>query len=74
LGTFVRPYLGGLALVVLVSLAGTALALFQPYLSKLLIDRALLRHDMQALVLVAGLLFAATVLGFLFNILASYGT
>jgi ATP-binding cassette, subfamily B, bacterial len=72
LGMFVRPYAGGLALVVLVSLAGTALALFQPYLSRLLIDRALLRHDMHALAWVAGLLFAATVLGFLFNILASY--
>jgi ATP-binding cassette, subfamily B, bacterial len=72
LGTFVRPYAGGLALVVLVSLAGTALALFQPYLSRLLIDRALLRHDMHALAWVAGLLFVATVVGFLFNILASY--
>jgi ATP-binding cassette subfamily B protein len=61
-----------LALVVLISLAGTGLALFQPYLSRLLIDRALLRRDMHALVWVAGLLFAATVLGFLFNILASY--
>jgi ATP-binding cassette, subfamily B, bacterial len=72
LGMFVRPYAGGLALVVLVSLAGTALALVQPYLSRILIDRALLRRDMHALAWVAGLLFAATVLGFLFNILASY--
>ncbi|HLI83982.1 MAG TPA: ABC transporter ATP-binding protein [Bryobacteraceae bacterium] len=72
LGTFVRPYAAGLALVVVVSLAGTALALLQPYLSRLLIDRALLRRDLHALAWVAGLLFAATILGFLFNILASY--
>jgi ATP-binding cassette, subfamily B, bacterial len=72
LTVFLRPYAARLSLVVLVSLAGTALALYQPYLSRLLIDRALLRRDIHALVWVASLLFAATVLSFLFNILASY--
>jgi ATP-binding cassette subfamily B protein len=59
-------------LVVIVSLGATALTLFQPYVSKLLIDRALLRRDMHALVWIAGIMFVTSVLGFVFNILASY--
>lgn len=69
---YIKPYTGGLSVVVLVSLVATALTLVQPYISKLLIDRALLRRDMHALVWIAGLMFAATLLGFLVNILASY--
>jgi ATP-binding cassette subfamily B protein len=43
-----------------------------PFLSKLLIDTALLRRDWNALCWVAGLMFGGTVVGFLLNILASY--
>jgi ATP-binding cassette, subfamily B, bacterial len=72
LWVFLRPYTGRLILVVMVSLAATCLSLVQPYISKLLIDSALLKRDMRALVRVAGLMFGAGVLGFVFNILSSY--
>lgn len=72
LWAYIRPYTGGLCFVVLVSLAATALTLVQPWISKLLIDRALMRKDFHALAWIAGLMFAATLLGFLVNILASY--
>lgn len=69
---FVRPYAGRLALILAISLLATLLGLTQPFISKLLIDRALLRRDWTALWQVASLLFAATVLGFALNILSSY--
>ncbi len=72
LGVFVRPYAGRLLVVLFISLLATGLSLAQPYLSKLMIDEALLRRDMDALIWVAGLMFGAAVLGFLLNILASY--
>src|SRR5580698_5091727 len=72
LWVFIRPYWKPLSLVVIVSLGATALTLFQPYVSKLLIDRALLRRDMHALLWIAGIMFVTSVLGFGFNILASY--
>ena len=67
-----RPYSGRLAFVLTVSLCATALSLVQPYISKLLIDRALLQRDMHALAWIAGLMFAAVVLGFGLNMLSSY--
>jgi len=72
LWVFMRPYVGGLVLVLAVSFLSTLLGLAQPYISKLLIDKALLRHDMTALVTIAGLMFVATVAGYALNILASY--
>ncbi len=72
LWAFVRPYAHRLLLVLLVSLLATALGLVQPYLSKLMIDQGLLRHDMVALVRVAAAMFVLAVLGFGLNILASY--
>jgi ATP-binding cassette subfamily B protein len=72
LWVFIRPYVRPLSLVVIVSLGATALTLLQPYFSKLLIDRALLRRDMRALGWIAGLMSAASILGFLLNIVASY--
>lgn len=67
-----RPYKGRLVLVLAISLAATSLSLIQPFLSKLLIDGALLKHDMHALVLVSVLMFVATVAGFVLNIVSSY--
>ncbi len=72
LWVFLRPYSRQLVLVLGVSLAGTALSLVQPFISKLLIDKALLEKDFHALVWIAGLLFVATVAGFGLNILSSY--
>jgi ATP-binding cassette subfamily B protein len=72
LWTFLRPYGPKLVLVLIVSLFSTGLGLVQPYITKLLIDDALLQRDMTALVQIAGLMFAATILGFVLNVVASY--
>jgi ATP-binding cassette subfamily B protein len=72
LQVFVRPYAGRLTVILAISLLATLLGLTQPFSSKLLIDRALLRRDWTALWQVAGLMFGATVLGFALNILSSY--
>ncbi len=72
LRVFLRPYAGRLVAVLAFSLLSTALGLIQPYISKLLIDQALLRRDMPELLRIAGLMFGATVLGFALNIVASY--
>lgn len=69
---FLRPYAGPLVLVLAISLLSTALGLAQPYVSKLMIDNALLARDMTMLVKIAGLMVTLTVLGFAVNILASY--
>jgi ATP-binding cassette subfamily B protein len=72
LGVYLRPYKAPLILVLAISLAATSLSLIQPFLSKLLIDGALLKHDMRTLVLVSVLMFVATVAGFALNIVSSY--
>jgi len=72
LSVFVRPYAGRFALILTIGLAATGLGLVQPYVSKLLIDVALLRHDWRALCWIAALMFAVTVLGFALNALSSY--
>ena len=46
--------------------------LVQPYISKLLIDDALLRRNLHMLLIVSGLMVGVTVLGFALNILSSY--
>ncbi|HVO98710.1 MAG TPA: ABC transporter ATP-binding protein [Bryobacteraceae bacterium] len=69
---FLMPYASRLGLILAIGVAATALGLTQPYISKLLIDDALLRKDIKALAWVAGLMFGVTVLGFLLNILSSY--
>ncbi|MBC7896603.1 MAG: ABC transporter ATP-binding protein [Cytophagaceae bacterium] len=51
---YVRPYAGRLVPVVLLSLVGTALSLVQPFLSKVLVDRALIGRDLGALFWVVG--------------------
>jgi ATP-binding cassette subfamily B protein len=69
---FLVPYAGRLGVILGISVLSTLLGLTQPYISKLLIDNALLPRDMHALAWVAGLMFGTTVLGFLLNILSSY--
>ena len=69
---FLLPYSKRLAGVTLVGLMATGVGLVQPYFSKLLIDSALLRRDMRALVWVAGLMAAFTIAGFVLNIISSY--
>ena len=60
---FVRPYAWHLGLMILIGLAGSALGLAQPYLSKYLVDNVLIRRDGHALVVSAALMFAATIAG-----------
>ncbi len=69
---YIAPYWRRLALVVTVSLFSTLLGLSQPYISKLLIDEALLRRNREVLLVVAALMLGVTVLGFLLNIVSSY--
>jgi len=69
---YVRPYLRPLLFVLLVSLLSTATGLAQPWLSKVMIDDALLLGDMKMLAIVAAAMIALTMGGFALNILASY--
>jgi ATP-binding cassette, subfamily B, bacterial len=70
---FVRPYAWQLALMLLIGVIGSLLGLVQPYLSKYLVDNALLRRDMHALILSAVLMFAATMFGFGLSYISGYG-
>jgi len=69
---YVRPYLPRLGVVLLISLCATALGLAQPYLSKVMIDEALLQRNLQVLTIVSGAMVVVTLGGFAVNILASY--
>ena len=70
---FVLPYAWQLGLMILIGLAGSALGLAQPYLSKYLVDNALMRRDLHALLVAAVLMFGATIAGFLLNYVSGYG-
>lgn len=72
LAPFLRPYRGRLAVVFAISLVSTALGLVQPFLSALLVDRALIGRDMGALWQIAGAMIGATVIGYAVNIAASW--
>lgn len=65
---YVRPYAGALVPVVLISTAGTALGLALPYLSKAMIDDAILGGDFPLLLRIAGLFVGITILGFVANV------
>lgn len=67
---YVRPHRGRLALVVVLSLASTALSLAQPFLSKTLVDRALIGRDLRALVWVVAGFLALTGISLLLNIVS----
>ena len=64
---YALPYWRRLALVLAFSLMGTALSLVLPYLSKSLVDRALLGRDLRALIEILGLFVALTVSSFVLN-------
>ncbi len=69
---YILPYWRRLTLVLGLSLISTLLGLAQPYITKLLIDEALLRKNMHALATVAALMVVVTVVGFALNIVSSY--
>ncbi|WP_419942773.1 ABC transporter ATP-binding protein [Candidatus Palauibacter sp.] len=65
---YIRPYAGALVPVVLLSTAGTALGLVLPYLSKTMIDDAILGGDFPVLLRITGLFVGITILGFGANV------
>jgi ATP-binding cassette, subfamily B, bacterial len=69
---FIVPYWPRLVFVLFAGIAATGFGLLQPYISKLLIDDALLKRNWHMLVIVSALMFGVTVLGFVLNILSSY--
>ena len=72
LRVFVQPYAGRLTGILGINLVATLLGLTQPLISKLLIDVALPHRNWKILCEVVGLMFVATVVGFVLNILSSY--
>ncbi len=69
---FVSPYWKGLLAVILLGLFSTCVGLIQPYISRLLIDDALLRSDLNALWKIALAMVVVTVVGFVLNAVSSY--
>jgi len=69
---FLVPYRWRMLLVLLTGVAATSFGLAQPYISKLLIDEALLKRDFHALVTVSLTMLAVTVASFALNIYSSY--
>lgn len=67
---YVRPYVGRLVPVVLLSLVGTGLSLVQPFLSKVLVDRALIGRDLGALAWVVGGFLALTAASLAVNVIS----
>jgi ATP-binding cassette subfamily B protein len=66
------PYRWRLVWILLTGVAATSFGLVQPYISKLLIDEALLRRDFHALLKVSLMMIGATTGSFALNILSSY--
>jgi ATP-binding cassette subfamily B protein len=67
---YILPYWRSLALVLVLSLASTALALYLPYLTKDLVDRALLGRDLAALRRVVLLFITAGIASFAINVVS----
>jgi ATP-binding cassette subfamily B protein len=69
---FTARYWRRLIVVLLAGVGATGFGLLQPYVSKLLIDDALLKRNMRMLLSVSGMMFGITVIGFVLNIFSSY--
>lgn len=67
---FLVPYWRRLVLVLAISLVSTATTLIIPYLSKDLIDRALIGRDLDALRRIVGWFIALGVFGFVLNVVS----
>ena len=70
LAAYILPYWRSLTLVLVLSLVSTGLALYLPYLTKDLVDRALLGRDLVALRRVVILFVAAGVASFAINVVS----
>ena len=64
---YVTPYWRRLALVLGLSLVGTVVSLFLPFLSRALVDQALLGRDTRALVRIVLSFFGLTLASFALN-------
>jgi len=69
---YLTPYRWRMVWILLTGVAATSFGLAQPYISKLLIDEALLRRDFHALLNVSLMMVGATAGSFALNILSSY--
>jgi len=69
---FLAPYRWRLVWILLTGVAATSFGLAQPYISKLLIDEALLRRDFHALLMVSLMMVGATAGNFALNVFSSY--
>lgn len=67
---YVRPYVGALVPVVVLSLLGTALGLVLPYLSKLIVDDAILGGDFRLLLILVAVFIGVTVVSFGLNVVS----
>jgi len=67
---YILPYWRRLVLVVSLSLLGTGLSLFLPYLSKGLIDQALIGHNWRALLRIVSLFALLIIFSFLLNVVS----
>jgi ATP-binding cassette subfamily B protein len=67
---YVKPYWRRLALVLALTLLGTAVSLYLPLLSRALIDRALLGRDANALLRIVLAFFGLTLASFLLNVVS----
>jgi ATP-binding cassette subfamily B protein len=67
---YIRPHARRLILVIVLSVIGTVLSLLLPYLSKALVDDALLARDMGALVRIVALFGGITLASFVFNVIS----
>jgi ATP-binding cassette, subfamily B, bacterial len=67
---FLAPYWRRLVLVMAISLVSTGLSLVTPYLSKDLVDRALIGRDMAALWRIVGLFALLGITGYVLNVVS----
>jgi ATP-binding cassette subfamily B protein len=69
---FIAPYWPRLVLILLAGVVSTGFGLLQPYISKLLIDDALMKRNFRMLIFVSAVMIGVTVIGFALNIFSSY--
>ncbi|QEE28415.1 ABC transporter ATP-binding protein [Terriglobus albidus] len=69
---YVRPYLGGLLGFIGLGLLSTALGLAQPFMSRYLVDKALLGRDLRALLVIAAAMIGAAVVSSTISFVSSY--
>jgi ATP-binding cassette subfamily B protein len=69
---YVRPYAGSLAAFILLGLLSTAFGLAQPYMSRFLVDDALIGHNLRALVIISLAMITVAILNSAISFVSSY--